>query len=140
MLRSFTNHEQLTFASYGDVVMHRYHRDNLVCIGDAAHSMSPQLGQGANLGLIDAGVLAECLETLPVTAAFAEFSRRRRAHVRYYQFASRWLTPFFQSHSRTAAVIRDLAFPLIPYVKPAYREALRTVAGFKTGLIFDRSM
>jgi 2-polyprenyl-6-methoxyphenol hydroxylase-like FAD-dependent oxidoreductase len=102
--------------------------------------MSPQLGQGANLGLIDAGVLAECLETLPVTAAFAEFSRRRRAHVRYYQFASRWLTPFFQSHSRTAAVIRDLAFPLIPYVKPAYREALRTVAGFKTGLIFDRSM
>jgi 2-polyprenyl-6-methoxyphenol hydroxylase-like FAD-dependent oxidoreductase len=31
-------------------------------IGDAAHSMSPQLGQGANLALIDAEKLVDVLE------------------------------------------------------------------------------
>jgi 2-polyprenyl-6-methoxyphenol hydroxylase-like FAD-dependent oxidoreductase len=131
----------LTFASYGDVLMKRWHDGALLCIGDAGHGMSPQLGMGANLALIDSIVLADCVAragSLP--DAFALYSRERRRHLRYNQFASRWLTPFFQSNSRFAAILRDYSFPLLRRIPPLYKEALRTIAGVKTGLVFDPSL
>ena len=39
--------EQVAFASYSDGIMWRFNAGRVVCIGDVAHSMSPQLGQGA---------------------------------------------------------------------------------------------
>ena len=96
---------------------------------------SPQLGQGANLALIDAAVLADCLREEPsLAAALAAYAEQRRAHTRFYSYASRWLTPFFQSDSRVAALVRDLTFPIagkVPYVR---REMVRTLCGMKTGL------
>lgn len=39
----------------------RYCRDRFVLIGDAAHSIHPMAGQGANMGLLDAASLAQVL-------------------------------------------------------------------------------
>jgi len=135
---TFVDHRQLTFARYGDVTMRRFHAGNIVFIGDAAHAMSPQLGQGANLGLLDASVLNDCLVNNPVHEAFAEFTVRRRKHIRFAQLSSRWLTPLFQSNSITAAALRDLVFPMLNHFPLAYRQALRTVVGVKTGFLFDK--
>jgi salicylate hydroxylase len=60
-LKQFQSVDDLTFAQYSDIIMDRWHCDRLVFIGDAAHCTSPQLGQGANLGLIDALILSTCL-------------------------------------------------------------------------------
>src|SRR4029079_762169 len=90
--------DQVLFAAYHDVVMHRWSTRNVVYLGDAAHATSPQLGQGCNLALVDAQVLAGSLasaDSLP--AALDTYSTLRRDHLAYYQFATRWLTPFFQS-------------------------------------------
>lgn len=38
------------------------------------HGMSPQLGQGANLGLLDAQVLFECMSQYPVKKALEIYS------------------------------------------------------------------
>ena len=65
-------------------------------MGDSAPRHEPQLGQGVNLGFYDAMVLADCLEegnTLP--KRFPEYSRRRRRHLDFYQFVTRWATPLF---------------------------------------------
>jgi salicylate hydroxylase len=127
--------DQLTLASYSDTALHQPHGDLIVCIGDAARATSPQLGQGANLALIDAATLADCLrEHAGVDAALADYARRRRAHTRFYSLASRWLTPFFQSDSRAAALLRDRAFPLMGRVPYLRREMVRTLSGMKTGL------
>jgi 2-polyprenyl-6-methoxyphenol hydroxylase-like FAD-dependent oxidoreductase len=128
-------HDDMTFASYADIVVRPCFADRLVCIGDAGRATSPQLGQGANLALIDAFTLAACLREQPsVAAALAAYAARRRAHTRFYSLASRALTPFFQSDSRLAGVVRDAAFPWFGYVPYLRREMVRTLSGMKTGL------
>jgi 2-polyprenyl-6-methoxyphenol hydroxylase-like FAD-dependent oxidoreductase len=107
LLEHITSADQLTLASYCDVVMRDWRKGRCLFIGDAAHGTSPQLGQGANLALIDAWTLAHFLAHHDIDSALALYERARRAHVGYYQLASRWLTPFFQSHSRALPLIRD---------------------------------
>ena len=82
--------EQLVLTKYRSVRMSRWHGDRVVFLGDAAHAMSPQLGQGCNLALWDAMVLADLVHaatTLP--DALAAYSRARRRHLRHYQFMTR---------------------------------------------------
>ena len=45
---------EITRASYRHVNLPRWNAGPVLFIGDAAHGTSPQLGQGANLGLVDA--------------------------------------------------------------------------------------
>jgi salicylate hydroxylase len=134
-LDQITSVDDLTFASYADVWLRRPNEDRLIFIGDAARAASPQLGQGANLALIDALTLASHLKThATIPVALAAYASARRSHTRFYGIASRLLTPFFQSDSRVAANIRDLTFsPMakIPYLR---REMVRTLAGMKTGV------
>ena len=125
----------MTFATYADIALKDCKGERIVFIGDAGRATSPQLGQGANLALIDAATLAECLRAEPdLAAALAAYADCRRAHTRFYSLASRWLTPFFQSDSRTAAVVRDLIFPRLACVPYLRREMVRTLSGMKTGL------
>jgi salicylate hydroxylase len=135
LLHQFQSVDDLTFSQYNDTIMKHWNYDRLVFIGDAAHCTSPQLGQGANLGLIDALTLSSCLSQTPrVNQALQAFAEARRKQVGFYQVASRWLTPFFQSNSKAAALIRDSSFGVLcktPYIRT---QMLRTLAGIKTGL------
>ncbi len=129
--------EQLTFASYADVRMRHWHDRRVVCIGDCAHATSPQLGQGANLALVDAAVLAQCMAAPDdIPAALAIYSQKRCAHLRYYQTASKWLTPFFQSDSRFASGLRDALLGPICRVPIAKYHMAKTLSGTKTGWLF----
>lgn len=136
----FTRHADLAHAAYSDIWLAAPYVDRLAYVGDSARAASPQLGQGANLALIDAIVLADCLaDHVAVSDALSAYAALRRDHTRFYGLASRWLTPFFQSDSRAAGTLRDLAMaPLarIPYVR---REMVRTLAGIKTGLFTHQS-
>ncbi len=132
-LKQVTSINQLQRASYHDVRMTQWHGDGVAILGDAAHALSPQLGQGINLALVDAATLAECLAELPLAGALMSYTRRRKKHVGFYQFATRWTTPFFQSDHVWLGTLRDLAFPVgmkIPYVR---KEMVATMAGLKTG-------
>ena len=69
------------------------------------------------------------------TRRCAAYAAARRRHVRFYQAASWWLTPLFQSNSRAAALLRDLTFPLLGGLPYFRRETVRSLAGLKTGLL-----
>ena len=50
-----------------------------VLVGDAAHAMTPDLGQGGGTALEDAVELAEALDSTPdVSLGLARYERRRR--------------------------------------------------------------
>ncbi|MGQ0801064.1 MAG: FAD-dependent oxidoreductase [Pseudomarimonas sp.] len=135
LLTDLSDPQTLATATYRDVILGRqWHRDRLLVIGDAAHAMSPQLGQGANMALLDALALRDALrssDALP--SQLQSFANNRRAHVGIYQFWSRWLTPMFQSDSTLAATLRDLS--LLPMGRlPGGRDnMLRVLTGTRQG-------
>ena len=95
-------------ATYRNVALPRWNDGPILFIGDAAHGTSPQLGQGANLGLVDAWTLADALaESADSPSAIARFAERRSATVRFYRQASHLLTPFFQSRLTPLGWLRD---------------------------------
>jgi len=81
----------------------------VIRIGDAWHATSPQLGQGANMALLDAASLTLALERRgSVDEAFALHLKQRQMHIRLYQTLSFALTPFYQSDSRVLPMMRDI--------------------------------
>ena len=129
LLGQIDSWDQVLTARYGDVRMRRWHADGLVVLGDAAHAMSPQLGQGVNLALADASCLAECLDALPLPAALRAYQRRRTLTLRYYQLATRWLTPWFQSDHEWLTPVRRIFFAMARRVPWARWFMTRTMAG-----------
>jgi len=67
--------------------LRHWSRGRAVLIGDAAHTMLPHQGQGANQAIEDAFVLARCLATSPDTA-FERYQRLRRTRTRLIQASS----------------------------------------------------
>lgn len=124
----------LARARYRDAVHARWHAGRAVLIGDAAHAMSPQLGQGVNMALLDARALRDALRAqADVERALAQWQRARLAHVRVYQRWSRWLTPLFQSELDLAARLRDWTFHPLTRVPGLRDQSLRVLTGTRLG-------
>jgi len=135
-LDSIDDLDQVLFARYHRVVMRPWHYGRIVFIGDAAHAMSPQLGQGTNLALIDAAVLARCLtEHDDAPTALAAYSRQRRAQVGFYEWAAHLLMPMFQSRFAGIGPLRNALFWLMSHLPIARGQMIATMAGVKRGVL-----
>ena len=122
--------EQLTFARYAHRTLTTPVAPALVHLGDAWHSASPQLGQGANMALLDAYALAIALRRSgEVPTALDAFRRLRGRHVRLYQVASRLFTPVYQSDGRLLPIVRDRLVGPLSRQWPAKRVLARMVSG-----------
>lgn len=108
LLARIETREQLTFARYA----HRTHpapvTERMIAIGDAWHSASPQLGQGANMALLDAWSLSRGLaEGRTLTEKLRLAAGWRSDHVWLYQWVTKLFTPLYQSDSRVLPAVRD---------------------------------
>ena len=126
-------------AQYRDVVMSRFGQGRIGVLGDAAHAMSPQLGQGANMALLDAWAIGQSIlkaktgQQIDWSAVWTHYHALRQPAIRFYQNLSRVLTPMYQSDSKWAGAIRDVSFSWmyrVPYVR---REMAITISGLKLG-------
>ena len=108
LLDQIETHEDLIFARYAHGTETRPVRGRLVAVGDSRHCTSPQLGQGANLALLDAWALSEALNRQAnLEVALQEYARMRALHIWIYQTTSHLFTPFYQSDDEGLAAIRD---------------------------------
>jgi len=120
VLSQITLQDQLTFAHYLHRTLPSPAEERLIHLGDSWHSTSPQLGQGANMALLDAYALSMALELeAALPKALAKAAQLRRRHVRLYQALSLALTPFYQSDSRVLPAIRELLVPHVARLWPA---------------------
>lgn len=120
LLDQIADPEQLTFARYAHRTLARPGARGLIHLGDAWHSASPQLGQGANMALLDAWALALSLrQQADPDAAIARAVELRRRHVRLYQWLTALFTPVYQSDSRTLPFVRDRLVGPLSKIWPA---------------------
>ncbi len=127
--------EQWLAANYRDVVMSRFGQGRIGVIGDAAHAMSPQLGQGANMALLDAWALGQaCAKAEDLNQLWQYYHQLRASSTHFYQWLSRQLTPLYQSDNQWAAKLRDFSFIWMYRVPYLRKEMAITISGLKKGM------
>lgn len=130
LLDQIERHDDLVFASYAHRTLRSPLSRECVRIGDSWHCTSPQLGQGANMALLDAYALAHALERQGnLAVALEEYARLRLWHIRLYQAASWAFTPAYQSNSRAMAWLRDIIASPLSRLPPAPQVLAALVAG-----------
>ena len=123
-------HEAFIFARYRHGIAPRPLLPGVIAIGDAAHATSPQLGQGANMALLDALALADALVTTgTIEAAYRRYRHHRAFHIALYQALSFAFTPLYQSDSPILPLLRDTVLAPLQRVPPMPRILAALVCG-----------
>lgn len=92
-----------------------YVSGHVALVGDAAHAMAPNLGQGAGQGIEDAVTLAAQLATATsIPAALAAYDEQRRSRTQAIARRSRWLGRVAQWQAAPAVAVRDLVMRSAP--------------------------
>ncbi|HJS79488.1 MAG TPA: FAD-dependent monooxygenase, partial [Vitreimonas sp.] len=87
------------------IVCERWHRGNLILMGDAAHTAHFSIGSGTKLAFEDAIKLAEVLHGgKPLAEALAEYHAERQVEVLKLQNAARNSTEWFENIDRYATL------------------------------------
>lgn len=84
-------------------------------LGDAAHAMTPNMGQGACQAMEDAIVLGACLKkSTSVASALVEYEQRRMPRTRQFVLQSRRFGVIAQWENAPLRLIRDAAIRVTP--------------------------
>ncbi|SHF92860.1 FAD-dependent monooxygenase [Streptoalloteichus hindustanus] len=114
LLRSAREEAVAQHDTYELPKLRTYVSGNVAVLGDAAHAMTPNLGQGACQALEDAVTLAAAVDTLGVRAGLAEYDRVRRPRTQMIARRSRQVGAPAHWSSPPLTALRDAALPLLP--------------------------
>ncbi|GGP95430.1 FAD-dependent monooxygenase [Streptomyces roseolilacinus] len=113
--------------SFRTLTNRTWFRDNLVLIGDAAHTTHYSIGAGTTLALEDAMALADSLRATPVLHhALTRYERERTTALLPLQSAARYSAQWYENLPRYARLAPPQMFallgqrhsPLLPHVPP----------------------
>ncbi|OED42126.1 2-octaprenyl-3-methyl-6-methoxy-1,4-benzoquinol hydroxylase [Endozoicomonas sp. (ex Bugula neritina AB1)] len=103
----------------------QYHRQGVVVVGDAAHTIHPLAGQGVNLGLMDAAVLAEELlrahqrgDKLSASHVLDRYQRRRKGHNMAMMAAMKGFQNLFGSNDLSVRWLRNTGLKITQQLPP----------------------
>jgi len=118
-----------------------YVKQGLALIGDAAHTIHPLAGQGANLGILDAASLAQVLiEAELQRNDFADyltlrkFERWRRGENTLMMFGMSGFKNLFSNDQTELSVIRNMGLKLVNSLGPVKHKFMRHAMGLEGDL------
>lgn len=124
-LGHLTSMDQVLVNGADEVHARRWTDGRTALLGDAAHAMVPNTGQGANSALVDAAVLAlELAATDDVAVALGAYEQRRRPAATRAQADARALARLAHTTRGPAVVARALALRAAAALPPS-RQARR---------------
>ena len=140
ILEQVQSFDDLLYTTYFDVFCKNWTNGNLVFIGDSAHGMSPQLGIGLNIALLDGYILGNILNLKEfVLKDLALLKNIRKSQNFYYHFTSLIMTRFFQSDYSFLGAIRDIIFPYFPKIKFIDKIMIDSLCGYKTSFFTSKN-
>ncbi|MFI6906029.1 FAD-dependent monooxygenase [Nonomuraea sp. NPDC050394] len=104
-----------------------WYRDNLVLLGDAAHTTHYSIGAGTALALGDAAFLVQALHSeTQLQSALARYERERMSSIRFTQRAAHYSARWYENLSRyislppsqMCALLGQRHSPVLPLVPP----------------------
>jgi 2-polyprenyl-6-methoxyphenol hydroxylase-like FAD-dependent oxidoreductase len=100
--------ERIITTEIEELWLEDWFREKTVLLGDAAHAMTPNIGQGAGMAMEDAAVLAEELASdVEIEHALANYVRRRKPRVEGVMRISREVGDDGQRSGRTECWLRN---------------------------------
>jgi 2-polyprenyl-6-methoxyphenol hydroxylase-like FAD-dependent oxidoreductase len=126
---------QVNYDEPEQVQVTRWYCERTFLIGDAAHAMTPNYGQGANAAMVDAVVLTALLARSmehqdSLTDVGAQYESIRRAFVERTQSAAWRLGLVAQWKSPAMRFLRDSAFSVLSRFQSLRRRDLLLLAGY----------
>lgn len=108
----------------------KWGEDRVTILGDAAHPMTPFMGQGGCQSLEDAIALGHCMKVNknPIQA-LREYEKMRQGRTSDFVYQSRKSEAMTMSTSRIATMFRDAILPMVPSKMIA--KQLHTLANYK---------
>lgn len=91
-----------------------YVSGRVALVGDAAHAMTPDLGQGACQALEDAVVLADCASSSSSSDGLLAYDLQRRPRTQHIARRARQIGRVAQRSSRGSALLRDALLRAAP--------------------------
>ncbi len=105
----------------------------IVLVGDAAHSLHPLAGQGANLGFTDAAVLADVLENaerdIGSLKVLRKYERARVGETQIMQTAMDGFVKAFGSNNQAVITARNAALKTANSLQPAKKFFMKHAMG-----------
>ncbi len=119
----------------------RYVDSRIALIGDAAHTVHPLAGQGVNLGLLDAAVLAEVLldadgagRDIGSVPVLRRYERWRKGNNLAMLAVTDGLKRLFGNSMEAVARVRNLGLDVTDSVRPVKNMFMRRAAGLEGDL------
>ena len=115
VLPAITDESKCVFNEIKDLSKICITKGRVVLIGDAAHAITPNMGQGAAMGLEDADVLGEIFAAeKSVEKALSMFEKRRYKRVKEIRDKSYIMGKMAQLSSKTGGLLRNALFRAVP--------------------------
>ena len=125
--------KRVAFPLVHQIVDSFFPRDNLLVIGDSAHTIHPLAGQGTNLGMEDVSdmldLFVKSAPGVPLAIDWRLYSSRRRMRARSFMLAMRFFSEVWQVRDPYLRWLRNFGVRTVNELAPLKRLIIRQAMG-----------